>query len=406
VREHVDEQRDRFISTREEAMGLPVIIDGVRLPSGKLGGVYHATRSADLLAAALAGLMKRTGVSPTSIDDVIVGCVTQSGEQGGNIARMGSLLAGLPTTVPAATVNRWCGSGHQAIHSAAQAIAAGDASCVIAAGVENMSRVPVYSDIGGLGNLHEEVVSRYNLVHQAESGERIAERWEISREQADQFGLESQRRASQAAREHRHRELLAYSVKDRDGKTISLVRDEGIRDSIDPAKVASLRLAYRPDGQGVLTAANCSQFADGAGAVLLADETWAKERGLSPRAKFRARVVAADDPAWALMAIVPATKRALERSGLSIDQIDWIEINEAFSTVVLAWQKEIGAPSEKINPWGGAIAHGHALGATGCVLLSKMMTGLDASGGRFGLQVMTIGHGQATASVIERLAEA
>ncbi len=384
-------------------MGTPVIIDGIRLPLGKVGGVYRSTRSAQLLADALSGLVARTKVRPDEIDDVIVGCVTQSGEQGGNIARLAGLLANLPVDVPAATVNRWCGSGQQAIHLAAQAIGAGDARCTIAGGVENMTRCAVYSDIGGLDQLDSEVVDRYHLVHQAESGERIAQMWKITREEADRFGMESQRRASKAASEKRHRELLSYSVKDADGRNVSLTRDEGIRDTIDPAKVASLRLAYRPDGQGVLTAANCSQFADGAAAVLIADEAYAKDVGLVPRARFLARVVAADDPALALMAIVPATREALKRSGLSIDQIDWIEINEAFSTVVLAWQKEVGAKEDRLNPWGGAIAHGHALGATGCVLMSKMLSGLEATGGRYGLQVMTIGHGQATASIIERV---
>jgi acetyl-CoA C-acetyltransferase/acetyl-CoA acyltransferase len=385
-------------------MGTPVIIEGVRLPLGKVNGIHRATRSEDLLARAIQGLLSRTAVPPTKIDDLVVGCVTQSGEQGGNVARLGGLLAGLPVEVPATTVNRWCGSGQQAIHAAAQGIAAGDLRCAIAAGVENMSRVPVYSDIGGLENLHPDVVSRYRLVHQAESGERIAEMWNITREDADQFGMESQRRAAWAAQRRMHTELLPYGVLDDSGREWSVTRDEGIRDTIDPAKVASLRLAYRPDGQGVLTAANCSQFADGAAAVLLADEAFANELGWKPRARFLARVAAAADPALALMAIVPATQEALRRSQLSLDQIDWFEVNEAFSTVVLAWQRALGVPSERINPWGGAIAHGHALGATGCVLLSKMLTGLEATRGRYGLQVMTIGHGQATASVVERLA--
>jgi acetyl-CoA acetyltransferase family protein len=384
-------------------MGTPVIIEGVRLPLGKMGGVHRSTRSEELLAAALSGLIDRTGLSASLVEDLVVGCVTQSAEQGANIARVGGLLANWPTSVPATTVNRWCGSGQQAIHFAAQSIAAGDAHCVVAAGVENMSRVPVYSDIGGLDQLHPGLVEKYQLVHQAESGERIGQMWGISREDADRFGMESQRRALKAAKERWHREMLPYSVRESGGRIIPLVRDEGIRETIDSAKIAGLRLAYRPDGQGVLTAANCSQFADGAAAVLLADEAWAREHRFVPRARFLARVVAADDPAMALMAIVPATKEALRRSGLTIDQIDWIEINEAFSTVVLAWQKEMNGPAEKINPWGGAIAHGHALGATGCVLMSKMLSGLERSGGRLGLQVMTIGHGQATASVIERM---
>jgi len=184
---------------------------------------------------------------------------------------------------------------------------------------------------------------------------------------------------------------------------VCLTRDEGIRDTVDAEKVASLNPAYRPIGQGVLTAANSSQFADGAAAAMLADREWAEAQGLRPRARFLSRVVAADDPALALMAVVPATQMALERSGLRIEDLDWIEINEAFSTVVLAWARETGADLQKVNPWGGAIAHGHALGATGGALLAKMLVGLETAGGTLGLQVMTIGHGQATATVIERM---
>jgi acetyl-CoA acetyltransferase family protein len=282
-------------------------------------------------------------------------------------------------------------------------VAAGDTKCCIAAGVESISRVPVYSDIGGLDKLNPAACTKFGLVHQAESGERIAEQWKISRAEADAFGMESQRRASHAANEHLHRELLPFEGLDREGNSVRLTRDEGIRDTVDAAKVASLNPAYRPIGQGVLTAANSSQFADGAAAVMLADRDWAEARGLRPRARFLARVVAADDPALALMAVVPATQMALERSGLRIESLDWIEFNEAFSTVVLAWARETGADLQKVNPWGGAIAHGHALGATGVALLAKMLVGLETTGGTLGLQVMTIGHGQATATVIERV---
>ncbi|MBX3421155.1 MAG: thiolase family protein [Pirellulaceae bacterium] len=381
----------------------PVIIDAVRTPFGRLGGVYRETRPDNLLARTLAGLIARCNVPGDCVEDVVVGCVSQVGEQGANVARLAVLQAGLPISVPAVTLNRWCGSGQQAIHSAAQSVAAGDASCCIAAGVESLTRVPLYSDIGGLENLSPTACEKFSLVHQAESGERIATMWNISREQADAYGMESQRRAARAASEKLHRELLPLTGLDREGNQVPLTRDEGIRDTIDPNKVASLNPAYRPVGQGVLTAANSSQFADGAAAALIADRPWAEARGLRPRARFLARAVAASDPALALMAVVPATQLALKRAGLQINDLDWIEFNEAFSTVVLAWAHETGADLAKVNPWGGAIAHGHPLGATGVGILAKMLGGLEASGGTLGLQVMTIGHGQSTATIIERL---
>jgi len=381
----------------------PVILDAVRSPFARVGGAYRDTRPDVLLAQTLAGLTERSGVSSDCVEDVVVGCVSQVGEQGANIARLAVLQAGFPVSVPAVTLNRWCGSGQQAVHNAAQSVAAGDTNCCIAAGVESISRVPVYSDIGGLEKLNPAACAKFGLVHQAESGERIAEQWKISRAEADAFGMESQRRASRAANEQLHRELLSFEGLDREGNTVCLTRDEGIRDTVDAEKVASLNPAYRPIGQGVLTAANSSQFADGAAAVMLADRDWAEARGLRPRARFLSRVVAADDPALALMAVVPATQMALERSGLRIESLDWIEFNEAFSTVVLAWARETGADLQKVNPWGGAIAHGHALGATGVALLAKMLVGLETTGGTLGLQVMTIGHGQATATVIERI---
>lgn len=381
----------------------PVIIDAVRTPFGRVGGVYRETRPDDLLAQTLLGLIDRCRVPAECVEDVVVGCVSQAGEQGANVARLAVLQAGLPISVPAMTLNRWCGSGQQAIHCAAQNIAAGDAQCCIAAGVESISRVPLFSDIGGLEKLNPTVCQKYGLVHQGESGERIASRWKITRDQADAFGMESQKRAWQAVSKNLNRELLLIKGLDRDGKLVALTRDEGIRDTVDAAKVASLNPAYRPIGEGVLTAANSSQFADGAAAALIADRQWALAQGLKPRAKFLARAAVADDPALALMAVVPATQLVLKRSGLRIEDIDWFECNEAFSTVVLAWARETGADLSKVNPWGGAIAHGHPLGATGVGLFAKMLSGLETTGGTLGLQVMCIGHGQSTATIIERI---
>ncbi|MFO0948263.1 MAG: thiolase family protein [Planctomycetota bacterium] len=384
-------------------MGSAVILEAVRTPFARVNGAYREIRSEDLLAHALAGLLARSPMDASKVEDVVTGCVSQVGEQGGNVSRMAALLAGLPVDVPAVSVNRWCGSSQQAIHFAAQSILAGDARCAIACGVESMTRVPIYSDVGGIDKVHPLARARFDLVHQGESGERIATQWKITRPRADAYGMESMRRAAEAARNGLHLELLLTEGKDPEGNPWIPKRDEGIRDTIDPVKVANLKPAYRPVGEGVLTAANSSQFADGASAVLLADEEWAKSEGYRPRARLRSRVVAAGDPSIALMAVVPATEKALARAGLSIADIDWIEINEAFSTVVLAWADEVGANLERVNPWGGAIAHGHAIGATGGGLMAKMIVGLENTAGRFGLQVMTIGHGQATATVVERV---
>jgi len=384
-------------------MPQPVIIDAVRTPFARVGGAYRDLRPDALLAHALRGLVTRIGIEPRQIDDVVTGCVSQVGEQGANVSRLAVLLAGFPATVPAVSVNRWCGSSQQAVHFAAQAIAAGDASCCIAAGVESMSRVPIYSDIGGIEKLNPAACQRFGLMHQAESGERIATRWGITRAECDELGMESQRRAARAATAQLHAELLPTEGTSPQGQTIAMTRDEGIRDTVDAAKVASLKPAYRAVGEGVLTAANSSQFADGAAAVLIADREWAAAEGLRLRARFRARVVVAADPSIALLGVIPATHKALVRSGLTIADLDWIEFNEAFSSVVLAWAREVGADLARVNPWGGAIAHGHAVGATGAGLMAKMLAGLDATGGTLGLQVMTIGHGQAMATVVERL---
>jgi acetyl-CoA acetyltransferase family protein len=376
----------------------PVILEAVRTPFGRRGGAYRDTRPDRLLALTLRGLVDRAGFDPSRVEDVINGTVTQVGEQGANVGRLAVLLAGFPVQVPAVTLNRLCGSSQQAVHFAAQAVAAGDLHYAIASGVESMTRVPMFSDIGGgFDQLSPEVRARYELIHQGESAERVARRWRISRAEADAFAAESHSRAAEAARQGRHRELLPTPAAD-----VTLTRDEGIRDVIDPQKMAGLPTVFRPAGDGVVTAGNASQIADGAAAVLIADRERALADGYRPRARFRARVVVGDDPTLQLTAIIPATRAALARAGLSVPDIDWFDVNEAFATVVLAWARELRPPPEKVNPWGGAIAHGHPLGATGAGLLAKTLAGLEATGGRFGLQVMCIGHGMATATIVER----
>jgi acetyl-CoA acyltransferase len=333
---------------------------------------------------------------------VVTGCVSQAGEQGANIGRLAVLLAGFPVEVPAVTLNRMCGSSQQAIHFAAQEIAAGDAQFTIGCGVEHMTRVPMFSDVGSLDKFNPEL-ARFNLIHQGESAERLAEKYRITRKDVDEFSMESHRRASAAAREKRNREILPTLGLDAAGIQVTLTRDEGVRDTLDPAKIASLPTVFRPGGNGVVTAANSSQISDGAAAVLIADREVAQSEGLRPRARFLARVAVGDDPTLQLAGVIPATLKALKRAGLTMNDLDWFEINEAFASVVLAWSRELNANLEKVNPWGGAIAHGHPLGGTGAGLFAKMLVGLETTGGTLGLQTMCIGHGMATATIIERI---
>jgi len=385
-------------------MGEPVIVDAVRTPIGKKNGALRHVRPDALYAHVLNALLARTGVDGALVDDVITGCVTQTGEQGANVGRLGVLLSGLPHTVPAVTLNRMCGSSQQAIHFAAQAIAAGDARVVIAGGVEAMTRVPMFSDIGGgFETLNPALHDKYELVHQGESAERIAERFGLSRDDLDDFAYESHRRAAAATREGRFSGHLApLTGLDAGGEPFLLEYDEGIRFAPDREKMRALTPVFRPDG--VVTAGNASQISDGAAAVLLADADTARALGLKARARFRARVVVAGDPTLQLLEVIPATEKALARAGLTLRDIDVVEINEAFASVVLAWARALQADLEKVNPNGGAIAHGHPLGATGAALMAKLLSELERSGGQFGLQVMCIGHGMATATVIERLA--
>jgi acetyl-CoA acyltransferase len=381
-----------------------VIIEVARTPFGKRGGAFREVRPDSLLGRALAGLVKRAGIEPSKIEDVVTGTVTQAGEQGANVGRLGVFLAGLPVTVPAVTLNRMCGSSQQAVHFAAQAIAAGDMKYAIGAGVESMTRVPMFCDIGGgFEKLNPALFERYDLIHQGESAERIAEHWHISREDVDQFSAESHRRGSAALAAGLNLETLATPGLDPEGKPFELKRDEGIRERIDPVKMRSLPTVFRPGGNGVVTAGNSSQISDGASAVLLGEREIAQSEGFRPRARFLARVAVGDDPTMQLTGIIPATKKALERAKMTINDIDWFEVNEAFASVVLAWAREFKPKMERVNPWGGAIAHGHPLGATGAGLMAKMVTGLEATGKAIGLQVMCIGHGMATATVIERI---
>jgi len=280
---------------------------------------------------------------------------------------------------------------------------------VIGCGVESMSRVPMFLDIGlggpvnGFDKLDPELFRRHELIHQGESAERVADKWGLSRQAVDEFAKESHRRAALAQNAGLNRELISIDGVAPDGRPLAIDRDEGVRAQIDEAKMASLKPAFRPEGKGVVTAANSSQISDGASAVLIASTRAAQADGLKAKARFRARVAVGSDPTMQLTGVIPATRLALAKAGLTVRDLDWIEINEAFATVVLSWAKELKPDMAKVNPWGGAIAHGHPLGATGAGLMAKMLAGLEATGGTLGLQVMCIGHGQATATIIERI---
>lgn len=384
-------------------MNEAVIVQAVRTPFGRRGGVWADTRPDDLLAGAVTGLLRRAGLPAERVDDLIAGCVSQAGEQGANIGRLAAMLAGLPETVPGVSLNRMCGSSQQAVHFGAQAIAAGDMRYVIAGGVESMSRVPMFLDVTlgqgefrGFDTLNPALLQRYPLVHQIESAERIAEHWGLTRAEMDDWARQSHARAWAAAGSGLHDELLPAPAG-------APARDEGIREHTDPARMAAMAPALRPPGQGGVTAANASQLSDGAAAVLLADMDAALADGLRPLARFKARVAIGSDPVLQLTGVIPAAERALARAGLTLRDLDWIEINEAFASVVLAWLRATGANPERVNPWGGAIAHGHPLGATGAGLMAKMLAGLRAIDGQFGMQLMCIGHGMATATILERL---
>ena len=374
-----------------------VIVEAVRTPAGRLRGSLSAIEPISLAALILKEVVERTGIDPAQVDDVIMGCVTQTGEQGANIGRLAALYAGFPVEVSAVSINRMCGSSQQAIHFAAQSIIAGDADVVIAAGVESMSRVAMGSDYPPQFPENPP----YPLLHQGVSAELIAQKWGFSRQALDEYSYHSHLKAAAATKAgHFQREILPVSI-GHNGETRVLDYDEGIRFEPNLEKMAGLKPAFRENG--VITAGNASQISDGAAAVLVMERSKAESLGLKPRARFVSRVAVGSDPELMLTGPIAATEKALRRAGLSIGQMDVIEINEAFAAVVLAWAAEIEPPLERVNPNGGAIALGHPLGATGAKLMTTLLHELERSGGRYGLQTMCIGHGQAIATIIERL---
>jgi len=393
-----------------------VIIDAVRTPlgRGKPGGILSSTHPVELLAHTLRAVVERNGLDPEVIDDVIAGNVTQVSEQAFNIGRRAVLAAGYPERVPATTIDRQCGSSQQAIHFAAQAIMSGTQDVVVAAGVESMSRVPMGSSALGAADLDgPSFDERYpdGLVSQGIASELIAARWGLSRAEVDEFALRSQVNAAAARDRGRFdHEIVPLEVVGPDGDLRLVTSDEGIRESTIDG-LAKLRPAFGADWaserfpqiQWVTTAANSSQLTDGAAAVLVTSDARAKELGLTPRARIHSLAVEGDDPLYMLTAVIPATKKLLARAGLTIDDIDLFEVNEAFASVVLAWQKELGADPDKVNVNGGAIALGHPLGASGARLAGTLLNALEQRDGRFGLQVMCEAGGLSNAMIIERL---
>jgi acetyl-CoA C-acetyltransferase len=378
------------------------ICDAIRTPVGRRKGAYADVHSADMGAHVLRSLVERNDFDAGAVEDVIFGCLDQVGPQAGDIARTCWLAAGLPEHVPGVTLDRQCGSSQQAVHFAAQAVMSGTQDLVVAGGVQNMTQIPIGAAVMlavGQGAKEpfassEGWTARYGdqPVSQFYGAEKIAERWEISREDMERFALESHRRALQAIEEGRfEREIVPFG---------GIARDEGPRPDSTLEKMASLK-PLSPGGR--LTAAVSSQISDGASAVLVASERAVKEHGLKPRARIHHMTVLADDPILMLTAPIPATRRALERTGLSLDDIDRVEINEAFASVVLAWAKDLDADLSKVNVNGGAIALGHPLGATGAKLMATLLCELERTGGRYGLQTMCEGGGQANVTIIERL---
>lgn len=376
-----------------------VIVDAVRTAVGRKKGVFSKTHPVDLLVPVLQELVKRNGIEAGQVEDVVTGCVTMTGEQGGNIGRLATLAAGFPPEVPAYSMNRMCGSSQQAIHSAAQEILAGDANIVIACGVENMTRVPMGGDIG---RFSRSLMEKYSIVPQGISAEMIAKKWNLTREDVDELSLKSHQKAAQATDEGLFkREILPIEVNTDDG-TQTVDEDEGIRRDTSMEKLAGLTPSFQPK-DGVVTAGNSSQISDGAAGLLLMSKEKAEELGVKPRARIVARVVVGEDPVIMLTGVIPATRKVLKKAGLSLDQMDVIEINEAFASVVRAWEKELNPDMRKVNPRGGAIALGHPLGASGARIQTTLLHELEDMDGKYGLQAMCIGFGMATATIIEKL---
>ena len=378
-----------------------VIVAGVRTPVAKRKGRLAGTRPDELAALVFDELMKRSGVPKEETDDIILGCVTQSGEQGGNIARTAALIGGFPVTVPGVTIDRQCGSSQQAVHFASQAIACGDMDVVIAGGVESMTREPMFSNIHA-AKTSAKLTSQYEIVNQGVSAERIASQWNITRKELDEYAYESHQKAIRAMEEGRfEKEIVSVPVMNADGETTNFSVDEGPRPTTSIEALGGLSTVF--DESGVITAGNASQMSDGASAVLLMSAEKAAMLGVQPIARIVARTVVGSDPTLMLTGPIEATRQVLKKASVTIEDIDLYEVNEAFASVPLAWLAETGADPAKLNVNGGAIALGHPLGATGTKLLVSLIHELKRSGGRYGLLAICEGMGMANATIVEML---
>jgi acetyl-CoA acetyltransferase family protein len=381
-------------------MNNAMIVGAARTAVGRRNGKLSTVRPDDLLADTLKVLVERTKIDPAEVEDVVIGCVDQLGEQGFNIARNAALIAGFPLDVCGTTLDRMCGSGQQAANFAAMGVMSGQYDCVIAGGVENMSRVPMGSNGSGPGEgpLSPRLQALYNIVPQGISAEMLAEKWGLKREELDKFSGASHEKAGRAIAEGRFkREIAPITLPD--GSVFDT--DEGVRVPVNWEKLASLAPSFKPDG--VVTAGSSSQISDGAAALLIMSEARAKALKLTPRARIVATSLAGVDPTIMLTGPIPATQRVLKKAGLKIDQIDLFEINEAFASVVLAWERELHPDMERVNVNGGAIALGHPLGCSGARLMNTLLHELERTKKRYGLQTMCIGFGQGIGTIIERL---
>ena len=381
-------------------MNNAVIVGAARTAVGRRNGKLSTVRPDDLLADTLKALVERTKIDPAEVEDVVIGCVDQLGEQGFNIARNAALIAGFPLDVCGTTLDRMCGSGQQAANFAAMGVMSGQYECVIAGGVENMSRVPMGSNSSGPGEgpLSPRLQALYNIVPQGISAEMLAEKWGLKREELDKFSGQSHEKAGRAITEGRFkREIAPITLPD--GSVFDT--DEGVRVPVNWEKLASLAPSFKPDG--VVTAGSSSQISDGAAALLIMSEARANALKLTPRARIVATSLAGVDPTIMLTGPIPATQRVLKKAGLKIDQIDLFEINEAFASVVLAWERELHPDMQRVNVNGGAIALGHPLGCSGAKLMNTLLHELERTKKRYGLQTMCIGFGQGIGTIIERL---
>jgi acetyl-CoA acyltransferase len=376
------------------------IIDAVRTPMGKNGGQLAEVRGDQLLAECLKALETRNDFDPAQVEDVVGGCVTQTQEQGMSCIRLAILASGWPESVPGVSLNRLCGSGQQAVAFAALEIQGGQNDLTVGCGMESMTRVPMGSDVGPFNS---NFAKRYDIVGQGISAELMAERWGLAREELDAFSYESHRKALHAMAEGRFKnEIIPVEITDDDGTVLrTITEDQGPRADTTLEKMGTLRPVFKPDG--VITAASSSQITDGAAALLLASEAKANELGLKRRARIVAHSQVGTDPTLMLSGPIPATQAVLKKAGLTLDQIDLFEINEAFASVVLAWKKELGVDMSKVNVNGGAIALGHPLGCTGSKLFATLLNELERQELRYGLVTMCIGWGMGTATIIERV---